>query len=392
LKAEVKKAKILAAAEEVISQKGLAESTISEIARKAGVADSVIYQYFRGKEDLLFSIPGERMKEALTLVDEQLQGIRDPESRISKMIWFHLRYHDTHPGYARILLLECRSSWEFYKTQAYQLIRQYAGILLDIINQGVEKGRFRPDLDTRLMRDIILGTLDAEMVSSLASGEITEGAADLEDIMSLVHAMITSQEQMEIKKPDKILLAAEQVFAEKGFGKAKVADIAKLAEVAEGTVYEYFQNKEDLLLSIPVKRFDHYIGGLSETFYITNPLRKLRRFITYHFTLFLTERNFLKVFILQIQLNKRFYGSRAYESFRQYFTSIEEIIEEGKKEGAFRPDVNARVFRNMFLGTFNHLALRWFILGKDSEVDKMHEIRQATDLLTLAVVGHEEEP
>ena len=86
--------RILSAAEEVISEKGLARSSISEIARKAGVADSVIYQHFKGKQDLLFSVPGERMKEVLALLVEQLTSIQDVQSRLRKMIWFHLRYNE----------------------------------------------------------------------------------------------------------------------------------------------------------------------------------------------------------------------------------------------------------------------------------------------------------
>jgi TetR/AcrR family fatty acid metabolism transcriptional regulator len=385
IKTEDKKARILAAAEEIMSQKGLADSTISEIAYKAGVADSVIYQYFKGKEELLFSIPAERMKEVLDLLDEQLQGIRDPESRLRKMIWFHLRYNDTHPGYSRILLLECRSSTAFYKTPAYQLIREYAKVLSSILKSGVEDGSFRPDLDIRLMRDIVLGTLDWETISCLASGEIEESVPDLEDIMVLVHAMIAPRQESEINKADRILSAAEKVFAAKGFPKATISEIAKSARVAEGTVYEYFANKEDLLLSIPVKRFGRYLDELPETFHIRNPLRKLRRFIRYHFSLFLTEREFLKVFLLQIQLNKRFYGSKAFETFRNYFRAVEEIIEEGKIKGSFHSEASPRIFRNMFLGTFSHLALRWIILGKGTETDKMQELNQVTDLLSMAV-------
>jgi TetR/AcrR family fatty acid metabolism transcriptional regulator len=390
MKIDDKRAKILAAAEEIMSKKGLAESTISEIAREARVVDSIIYQFFKGKEDLLFSVPGERMKEVLALLDEQLQGIRDDESRLSKMIWFHLRYNDTHPGYARILLLECRSSKDFYTTPAYQLIRKYAGILLNILRQGVENGQFRPDLDIRLMRDVVLGTLDLETISCLASGEIEESATDLDDIMSLVHAIITPRKESELNKAARILIASERIFAEKGFARAKISDIAKLAQVAEGTVYEYFENKEDLLLSIPIKRFEQYLDALSEVFQIKNPLKKLQRFIRYHFSLFFAERDFLKVFLLQIQLNKRFYGSKAFDSFRTYSRVIEEIIEEGKSEGSFRSDVNARVFRNMFLGIFSHLALRWVVLGKSSDIDKMQEIDRVTDLLTSAVIPYDE--
>jgi len=391
MKREDKREKILAAAEEIMSRKSLSEARISEIARKAGVADSVIYQYFEGKEDLLFSIPGERMKEILFLLEEQLQAIRDPESRLRKMIWFHLRYNDTHLGYARILFLECRSSREFYLSPAYQLVRKYAGILLGILKQGVEDGQFREDLDVRLTRDIILGALAEETVSSLTRGETEETVSDLEDIMSLVDSMIIRTGENKTSKTDKILMAAEKIFAEKGFTRATISEIAQLAQVSEGTVYDYFRNKEDLLLSIPVKRFNQYLEELPETFEIKNPLRKLRRFIKYHFLLFLNQREFLKVFLLQIQLNKQFYGSKAFESFRKYFRVVEEIIEEGKSEGVFRSDVNPRVFRNLFLGAFSNLALRWVILEGDHETDKMKELIQATELLTLAVVAKKRE-
>ena len=386
---EEKKRNILAAAEEVLTQKGLAEATIAQIAQTAGIADSVIYQHFKGKQDLLFSIAGERMKEVLELLDDQLQGIRDAESRLRKMLWFHLKYNDTHPGYSRILLLECRSSEDFYLTPAYQLIRKYAGILLGIIKQGMQDGSFNPDLNPRLVRDIILGALDWETIGSLVIKEVKESAPDLEDIMSLVHVMIASRGKKDLNKSDRILKAAETVFAEKGFARAKVSDIANLAEVAEGTVYEYFENKEDLLLSIPKKRFEQFLEELPDTFEIKTPLRKLRRFIRYYFSLFLTKREFLKVFLLQIQLNKRFYDTKAYATFRRYTQVLENIIEEGKGDGSFHPDVNPRVFRNMFLGAFSHLALRWLIFGKGSETDKMKEIDQVTDLLSSAVLAQD---
>jgi len=385
-----RKERILAAAEEIFSKKGLLESSIAEIARYAGVADSVIYQYFKGKEDLIFSIPAQRMKEIISLLEEHLQGIQSAESQLSKMIWFHLNYNDTHRGYARLLLLECRSNKAFYQTEAYGLIRKYAGIMLRILHNGIEQGIFRDDVNMRLIRDIILGTLDFENLSSMAIGEIKESSPDLNNIMALILPMIkvgNDSPDKELDKGSRILLAAEKVFAEKGFPKATIAEIAKLAKVAEGTVYEYFKNKEDLLLSIPAKRFQHDINMLKETFEIKTPIRKLRRLIRYHFSMFLTERDFLKVFLLQIQLNARFYESGAYETFRPHFRLVENIIEEGKRDHSFRPDVNPRVFRNVLWGAFSHMALRWFILEKRGETDMMEEIDQITNLLSTAVLA-----
>jgi len=387
-----KKQRILAAAEEVFTQKGLLGASIAEIARQAEVTDSVIYQFFKGKEDLLFSIASQRMPEVFELLEESLQGIRDAESRLSKMIWFHLRYHETHTGFARLLLLECRSHKDFYRSQGHALVREYAVVMLRILEDGIKDGSFREDVDMRLVRDVIFGALDFEDLSFLVTGETTDASSDLDHIMGLILPMIKKVSPWDDKPMDKanrMLLAAEQVFAEKGFNKAKVADVAKLAKVAEGTVYEYFANKEDLLLSIPAKRFQDHMDQLDETFQIRTPLGKLRRLIRNHFSLYLTNRNFLEVFIIQIQLSARFYSSKAYDTFRRYCRVIELVIEEGKADGSFRPDVNPRVFRNVFLGTFNHMALRWFILNKGPETDKMHEIQQVTDLLSMSVLTEE---
>lgn len=379
---------IINAAEDIMSEKGLKNSTIAEIAKRAGVTDSLIYNYFNGKEDLLFSIPGRRMKEVLKDLSEQLQGIPDPISRLSKMIWFHLHFNDTYRGYARLLLLECRSNRNFYQHEAYGLIRQYAGVMIGILEDGVEGQIFRSDIDMPLVRDIIFGVLDWEGLSCLASQEVKETASDLEHILDLILPMITFQtksENLELYKPNRILRAAESVFAEKGYMQATISEIANLSNVSEGTIYEYFKNKDDLLFSIPEQRFQEHIAQSDEIFKLKTPLRKLRRFIRYHFYLYMTEPNFVKVFLLHIQLSQRFYGSQAYKTFQQYTKIITDVLEEGKKDGSIRSNVNTRVFKNLFLGTFSHMALRWLILGEEAETDKMREIDEVVLLLSRAV-------
>jgi TetR/AcrR family fatty acid metabolism transcriptional regulator len=380
-----KRLKILASTEEIVSEKGLSDTTISEIAKAAGVADSIIYQHFKGKDDIVFSIPAEREKEFFSLLTEHLEGIRDSESRLSKILWCYLRYCDTHPGYAKILYFDCLSSMDFYQSRGYEPIRRYARILLDCLERGVEQGQFRDDVDMHLVRDIVLGLIGCELLSFLAVGEIDAVPLDLEHMMRLIRGMLKPRTENEEGKGDRILKAAERIFAEKGYYKARLAEIAKLAGVAEGTVYEYFGNKETLLLSIPDRHFRRYMQELPEVFEIRNPIRKLRRFIKYYFSLFSNERDFLKTFLIQIQLSRRFYRTEHFEGFVNFFRIIEQIIEEGKAQGCFRRDVNPRVFRNMFIGTFNNLTLRWFILQRDRQIDKMLRIDEVTNLLCAAV-------
>jgi len=387
------KDRILEAAEALIARKGLAGTTISNVAQEAGIADSLVYKYFKGKEDLSFNVAFSRLQQAVQEFDEALQGIADSESRLGRMIWYSLRYNDRHPGYTKTLLFECRSNPGFYSSPAYDLLRKHAGLTLAILNEGVANGAFRDDIDMRLVRDIIYGTLDFETISTIASGEVDESIADFDAIMGLLRPMICRTDPpAETDKVERLIRAAETVFARHGFEKAKISEIAQLAEISEGAVYDHFKSKEDLLLAIPLRRFQGHLHQLPEVFHITSPGRKLRRLLRYHFTLYARNWDFLKIFLLDILLNMRFYGSTAYRVFQEYVAVMEGVIEEGKSKGAFRSDVNPRVFRNMFLGAFTHMALRWIIAEKEKPYDQMKEIDRLIDLLTSAISVRENRP
>ena len=116
-----RKKKILMAAQEIFSQKGLVDSSISEIAKKAKVADSIIYHYFKNKEDLLFSAVSDKLVDVKKDLNLHLEGILDPVSKLSKLIWHHLYLNDF--GTTRILkdlLFECRSNKNFYIHEGYK--------------------------------------------------------------------------------------------------------------------------------------------------------------------------------------------------------------------------------------------------------------------------------
>ncbi len=378
---------ILLAAERLMFKKGLHETTISEIAANAGVADSVIYHYFKNKEDLVFSITGNHTREFQTRLQEHLEGILEPISRLSKAIWFHLRYNETHRDYARMLLFECRSNRNFYQHRSYESIREYADVLLEILIQGVEGGVFRGDVNMRVMLDLILGALDWETLRGLSAPEGEHKHADVQEMMDLINAMIGTN-HVQAKDPEKsmrIIMAAEKLFSEKGYRQTSVAEIARLADVAEGTVYEYFKNKEDLLFSIPRLRFREHIDSLTELFQIRAPMRKLRRFIRYHYVLYLTQPEFLKTFLLDLQMNPRFYETEALAFFREYSGIVDEILEEGKSDGSFRPSVNTKIFKNLVFGGFFQMALQWLIVNTNEKSDKLAEAHEALSLLARAV-------
>ena len=379
---------ILRAGAKIMNEKGFAKSSISEIAFEAGVKDPVIYQHFKGKEDLLFSIVETFMDKGFEFVDEQLQGISGARNKLRKFIWAHLRNNDVDRESITLVLIECRSISKFYQSDVYQMIRRYAHILKDILKEGVREGIFRSDVNLVLVRDLIFGLLDFQAITCLVTREIPEATLDHENCMRLIDRMLLSRSNAKIDTLGKkhiILSSAIKVFAEKGYNDATISEIANLADVATGTVYEYFKNKEELLLAIPEERLQRHLAKIEEAFKLVEPLRKLRRFIKYHFNLYLIDRDFLKVWINIIILNRRFYRSLSFENLQQYMRTFEILVKEGIDDGSFAADTDARVFRNLFLGVFTHMVLRWLFVSQRRTIDMVKEINEVTDLLADAL-------
>ena len=364
------------------------KASISEISEMAGVTDSVLYHYFKNKEDLLFSVAHERLNDALVKMEEQLQGIVNPLSQLSKLIWFQLYYHDTHQDFANLLLFECRSSDRFMRHEAYHTIKRWAYIGAQILARGVADATFRPDLSLPVARDAIFGLCDMQNIQSMVTYLPEQAHTELDAILDLVQPMICADRDAHPSprdKADRIIEAAVGILATKGYQKATIQEISKTAEVSDGTIYEYFKNKEDVLFSALERQFDQNLVSLDEIFEIRSPLRKLRRFIRYHFTIYLNKPVFTKIFLFDAIYNPRFYASRAYQPFKNYLEGIYDILEEGKRDGSIRPEINNRIFVNLFMGIFSHMVTRWLFTAKANRAGNVVELNAAVDLLCRAV-------
>jgi AcrR family transcriptional regulator len=388
---------IINAAQEIFSQKGISYTNVSEIADKAGVVDSILYHYFKNKEDILFSSLADKMVDVINDLNLHLEGIEDPPSMLRKMIWFHLFTNDKSPSDAqnfKYLLFECRSRKNFYLHNAYKILRNYTNIMLNILKKGVEDGFFRSDIDIHLARDLIFGILDEETIYCFISHQIYETLPDLNDIMFIIQAMILKNDNHNVNfsydndKKERILVAAKKIFAEKGFSATTISEIAVTANVAEGTIYSYFENKKDLLFSISKIKFGEFSELMDDVFVVTNPLRKFCRFLRFQFNVFLSDREFLKIFLLDNKLNKEFYKSEIYNDFLNYTKSLDTILEEGKAMCIFSSRLNARICRHLVIGALTHLSTRWLIVKDEmKDIDIMREIDQVVIMLSRAVIS-----
>jgi TetR/AcrR family transcriptional regulator, fatty acid metabolism regulator protein len=167
----IRKESIIQAAIEVFSKKDFQTASISEIAQRAGVADGTIYQYFKNKEDLFFSIPIEKTKEFRGQLELHLEGISGAFNKIRKFVWYFLYFFKTNPEYGRILLLEMRVSKSFVKTETYDFLKQSVGQVMGIILEGQNEGVIRQDTDIYILRHLILGILEHMVSRWLLRGE-----------------------------------------------------------------------------------------------------------------------------------------------------------------------------------------------------------------------------
>jgi len=171
---ESKKKRILKVATEVFAEKGFNEATISQIAQKAKVAEGSIYDYFENKEDLLFSIPEERMENFLSGLYENLEGVEGALNKIRKLIWYHLNFYEKNRDYVLILLQNIRLKPSFTSTRAYALIRDFSRLVVQIIEKGKKEGAIRKDVDSKLLRDAILGSIEHVTIRGSILGGLTK--------------------------------------------------------------------------------------------------------------------------------------------------------------------------------------------------------------------------
>lgn len=163
-------------------------------------------------------------------------------------------------------------------------------------------------------------------------------------------------------KRDIITEAATQVFAEKGFHQARISDIARRAGIADGTIYLYFKNKEDLLLSIFEEKMDLLLTRLSRALEgVDDPIERIRRFARFHFEQVRTNRSVAEVLQVELRLSNKFLKEYRPEKLWAYLGVFGQIIREGQARGLFRPDIDHFITSWAFFGAMDELAMQWVL-------------------------------
>src|SRR5881394_3614024 len=163
-------------------------------------------------------------------------------------------------------------------------------------------------------------------------------------------------------KRESILRAATRVFARNGYFNSKVADIAREAGVADGTVYLYFKSKEEILHSIFDRSMEEAISeGRKQIENITDPREKLRRIALLHLERLGSDRDLAVVFQVELRGSTKFMQEFSAAGFAEYLSVIRSTIEEGQQAGVFRNDIKPVVVAKILFGALDEMATNWIL-------------------------------
>jgi TetR/AcrR family fatty acid metabolism transcriptional regulator len=188
-------------------------------------------------------------------------------------------------------------------------------------------------------------------------------------------------------KRERILRAAIKVFARKGFYATRVSEIAKAAGVADGTIYLYFKNKDDVLVSIFEDRITKLLAFLRAEIEKAEGIEdKVRVVVELQLGLLEEQRDLAEVVTVNLRQSSRLLKQYAAPLFTEYLELIASVIADGQREGVLRDDVSPRVVARGLWGALDGVALTWALGG--SKGGKPETLRRAaTQIASVFLEG-----
>ena len=171
-------------------------------------------------------------------------------------------------------------------------------------------------------------------------------------------------------KYKQIVDAAVIVIAENGYHQAQVSKIAKEAGVADGTIYLYFKNKEDILISVFREKMAIFVNNVEAILkQDIDTSEKLFRMIDSHFRILHEDRHLAIVTQLELRQSNKELRLRINEVLKEYLTLLDAILKEGIVNGTLDEGLDLRLARQMVFGTIDETITSWVM--NDQKYDLM---------------------
>ena len=188
------------------------------------------------------------------------------------------------------------------------------------------------------------------------------------------------------EKYHRIIAAATKVFARKGFFLAKVSDIAKEAQVADGTIYLYFENKDDILISLFEEQMkavlENMVQQISQE---KDAVKKIEKFALTHLRLIELNKNMAEIIQVELRQSSKFMKEYKNEKFMQYLNLISDVIREGQEQGLFNKDVIPDIAKRAFFGALDEMS-RFWVLSSHKKYDIETAAKQISEYFLYGLI------
>lgn len=187
-------------------------------------------------------------------------------------------------------------------------------------------------------------------------------------------------------KHQRIIKAALKVFAKKGFYNSRVSEIAKEAEVADGTIYLYFKNKDDILISVFETEMRKMINNMKkELSNCHDPLEKIRMFAFQHLNMITENQEWAEVAQVELRQSSKFMREYVKDHYTDYINIFAYIIREGQEKGIFKEGINTGIAKRAFFGALDEMG-RYWVLSRSKRYSVAESSKQISDIFIKGVL------
>jgi len=187
-------------------------------------------------------------------------------------------------------------------------------------------------------------------------------------------------------KHERIIRAALKVFAKKGFYNSRVSEIAKEAVVADGTIYLYFKNKDDILISVFESEMRKMIDNMKrELSKCHDPIEKIRMFAFQHLNMITENQEWAEVAQVELRQSSKFMREYVKDHYIDYLNIFSTIIREGQEKGIFKEDINTGIIKRAFFGALDEMG-RYWVLSTSRRYSVQESATQISDIFIKGII------
>ncbi|ARS25949.1 TetR/AcrR family transcriptional regulator [Sphingomonas sp. KC8] len=165
---------LLDAATVQFAEKGYDATSISGIARAAGVSDGLIYRYFTDKRALLSAVLERLFEKIIERTVAAVQNVAGIEKQLEQFIASQLSIFQEEPDLCRLYIRELRNSGNFRGSPLFHMTKRYTDLLVKVVEEGVASGEVLPDTDPKMLRDVMFGGIEHIALHLLVGGQPLE--------------------------------------------------------------------------------------------------------------------------------------------------------------------------------------------------------------------------